>query len=384
MTPNASPTTLFFIAGEASGDLHTANLVQELKKIRPTIRFCGLGGPRMREAGVEILFELTKLAAVGFVDVMRKYHKFHKVFHNTLEEVKKIRPAAVVLTDFPGFNLRFAQQIKKCGIPVIYYISPQVWAWKKDRIHTIPKVVDKMLVILPFEKNIYVDPAMQVDFVGHPLVDEVKPSADKDVLKKEFGLAPDQKVITLLPGSRKGEVTKILPIMAQTAELLSAKIPDCTFLIAKTACLQEHLYTTVLKRHSFKHTIIEGRSYDCFSVSDFALVKSGTSTLEATILGIPYVLIYHVSSLTYLIGRCFVTIPFLGIANIIAGRKIIEEFIQHAAEPAKIASYVHDVLRDENKIQTIKRDLRSVTDMITTPNASANAARSVIAFLDEK
>jgi lipid-A-disaccharide synthase len=377
------PLRLFFIAGEASGDLHTANLVRELKKIRPDIRCVGLGGPRMRAAGVEILFELTQLAAVGFVDVVKKYHKFHDAFHDALDQVKALRPTAVVLTDFPGFNLRFAKEVKQLGIPVVYYISPQVWAWKKDRINSIPKIVDKMLVILPFEKNIYTDPAMQVEFVGHPLVDEVKPSKDREALKKEFGLASYKTVISLLPGSRKGEVTKILPIMAKTAALLSTRMPGCMFLVAKTAGLDQAMYNCVLRKATFAYKFVEGRVYDCFSVSDFALVKSGTSTLEATIIGVPYVLIYHVSLLTYLIGRLCVTIPYLGIANIIAGKKIIEEFIQHDAEPEKIAAFVHATLSDQKKIAEIKKELKAVKTTISTPHASRNAAQAVLDLIDK-
>ena len=378
----AGPVTLFSMAGEASGDLHTANLVRELKKIRPDIQCVGFGGPRMRAAGVGVIFELTQLAAVGFVDVVKKYHKFHDAFHNALEHVRALQPAAVVLTDFPGFNLRFAKEVKQLGIPVIYYISPQVWAWKKDRVRSIPHYVDKMLVILPFEKEIYSDPRMQVEFVGHPLVDEVKPSKDTDALKKEFNLTAFKTVISLFPGSRKGEVTHILPIMTKTAASLSAVMPGSIFLIAKTACLDQNLYDRPLHNVPFAFKIVENRPYDCLAVSDFALVKSGTSTLEATIMGVPYVLIYHVSLLTYLIGRVCVTIPFLGIANIIAGKKIIQEFIQHDAVPEKITPYVHKLLSDQARLAEVKENLAAVKAMISTPHASQKAAQAVVDFIN--
>lgn len=377
-----TPQTLFFIAGEASGDTHTAHVVHELKKMNPAIRCCGLGGRHMRDAGVEIFFELTKLAAVGLTDVLIKYHKFHKVFHDALARVREIKPDAVILTDFPGFNLRFAREVKKLGIPVIYYISPQVWAWKKDRIHSIPKIVDKMLVILPFEKDIYIDPSMEVEFVGHPLIHQVKASADKDTLKKEFSLSAET-VISLLPGSRKAEVAKILPVMAQTACEIKKRIPVAQFVIVKTPNLSQALYDDILQAYNCEYIFIEDRTYDAFAVSDFSLVKSGTSTLEATIAEVPYCLIYKVTLGTYVFARYVIKIAFLGLANIIAGKKIIEEFIQQDADPKKIARHVCETLENPEQLTALKNNLRAVKDILECPNASHKAAQSILVFLEK-
>lgn len=374
-------TTLFFVAGEASGDRHTAEVITHIKQQRPDISCVGLGGEHMKNAGTEIFFNLPTIAAVGIVEVLLKYHLFHKVFHDALQKVDELKPAAVILTDFPGFNLRFAKEMKKRNIPVIYYVSPQVWAWKKKRIHTIPKIVDKMLVLFPFEERLYTDPNMEVEFVGHPLVHQVTPSASKEVLRKEFKIADEKKVILLMPGSRRAEVKRIFPIMKKAVMLLSEDDPDLHILIAKSPLVTDELFSRELSKAQFPYTLIEDRPYDCFAAADFGLIKSGTSTLEATVMGLPYILIYSANVLTYLIARAVVTIPFLGLANIIAGKEIVPEFLQYNAKPRSIAECARSLMQDPEKIEIMKKEMEKVRTKLGTGDASRNAASAILSHL---
>ena len=376
--------TLFFIAGEASGDKHTADLIRELKQRAPDIRYCGLGGTHMAAEGCEIFYDLTRLAVVGLIEVLKKLHRFKKIFNDALKKVKELRPQAVILTDFPGFNLRFAKAVKALGIPVIYYVSPQVWAWKRKRIYSIPKIVDKMLVILPFEKDLYSHSSMAVDFVGHPLVHQVVPSNSREALRSEFGIPQDSTVILLFPGSRKAEVRRILPILHETASLLHKQIAQAYFVIAKSPSIPAAYFNRSLGKKDIPFTVIEGRPYDAFTLADFGLIKSGTSTLEASIAGLPYVLIYVAHPITYWVGRLLVKIDFLGLANIIAGRRVIPEFIQHEAKPHKIAAAVTELLRNKEQLTEMKAALTEVRHSLGTENAAVNAAEAVLEFIGRK
>jgi len=372
---------IFLIAGELSGDLHGALLVRELKKINPDLRFYGLGGKAMEGEGVQTLFDLPSVAALGLGDVLRQYFLFRKIFHNALDAVfGKIKPDLIILIDYPGFNIRFAKKIKQ-RIPILYYISPQVWAWGKRRIKTIAKHVSKMLVFLPFEAAVYEGSGMPCEFVGHPLIDLVKPSKSPRELKDLWRLH-GKKVISLLPGSRHHEVHRILPVMLQACGRIAQTFPDAIFLLAESRTLSPELYTEILKTSPVPIQRLRDETYNLLSVSDFALVTSGTATLETAISLTPFVLLYKADPLTYFLGKNLVRLPYLGLANVIAGEKIIPEFIQKDADPSKIADTALHLIQNEGARSKIIRDLEKVRKSLGAPGAVSRAAKAVLKLLE--
>jgi lipid-A-disaccharide synthase len=375
-----SQRKIFLIAGEASGDSHGAHLVRELKKLDPGFAFYGLGGKAMEREGVNIFFDLPSIAAIGLGDVLRQYFLFRKIFYQTLRRVlDEIRPDAVVLIDYPGFNLRFAKRINR-RIPVLYYISPQVWAWGSRRIKTIARVVDRMLAILPFEVEVYRKSGLDCRFVGHPLIDLVRPSKPTESLKKEWALE-GSPVISLLPGSRESEVRRILPVLLISAERLKERFPQASFILGETGHLPVGLYDTLLSASRLRPLRVRNRMYDALAVSDFALVASGTATLETAILMVPFLIVYKTAFSTYFLGRRLIRIPYIGLANVLAGKKIVPEFIQHEADPVKIARETEKLLRDPAARQEMVKALREVRDSLGEPGASERAARLVFEFI---
>lgn len=374
---------IFLIAGELSGDLHGALLVREIKKIRPDLRFYGLGGKAMEAEGVQILFDLPSVAALGLGDVLKQYFVFRKIFYNALDQVfNRIRPDLIILIDYPGFNIRFAKKIKR-RIPVLYYISPQVWAWGKRRIKTIAKHTDKMLVFLPFEVKVYEGSGMPCEFVGHPLVDLVKPSRSLQGLKDAWQLNR-KKVVGLLPGSRHHEVRRILPVMLRACARIAQALPEAVFLLAESRTLPPELYEKILRETSVPVKRLRDETYNLLAVSDFALVTSGTATLETAISMTPFALLYKTDPLTYFLGKNLVRLPYLGLANVIAGRKIIPEFIQNDADPVKIAdTALHLILDEEARIKTLE-ELQSVREALGRPGAVGRAAQAVLKLLENR
>ncbi len=379
----SNSATFFLIAGEPSGDSRGAELVHALKNENPNFQFIGLGGPKMEAEGVKLLFDMTSISALGFGDVLRQYFKIRGIFYNALKHVRQIKPDAIILIDYPGFNLRFAKKINR-RIPIFYYVSPQIWAWGMRRIHTIRRVVSHMLVFFQFEEALYKKAGVPVTWVGHPLLDSVKPSKSKPELKKEFGIEENKTVISLLPGSRETEVKRILPVMLESADLIKKEIPNVIFLVSESGNVSEKVYHFPLNSYSGKITVkkIGNRMYDLLAISDFALVTSGTATLETTILQIPYVLLYKTARSTYAIGKQLVRVSFLGIANIIAGRKMIPEFIQHEANPQKIAAEVISILKDSGRKLKMLADLKEVKQKLGPASASARAAKRITALLN--
>jgi lipid-A-disaccharide synthase len=376
----------FLIAGEASGDYHGSQLVTELKKEFPDAQFQGLGGAQMAACGVSLLHDLTREAVLGLGDVLRKYFLFRKLFNQALKAVETFRPDAIILIDYPGFNLRFAKKIAK-RIPVIYYISPQIWAWAGNRIHEIKKNVNHMLVFFDFEKEIYEQAGVPVTWVGHPLVGQVKPSKLRTELREEWlGKQSDNiKAVALFPGSRETEVSRILPEMLKTAKLVAEQRKDTSFFLCESNTLSESLYDEILSDANldFKVKKMRNRVYDIFFACDFGMVSSGTATLEAALASIPFVILYKTAWSTFFLGRRLVTIPFIGLVNVVAGRKIVPEFIQHEIKTETIAHEAKYLLDHQDLREKMILDLKGVQSKLG-PDGAAHRAAAAIAELFSK
>ncbi len=372
---------IIIVAGEASGDMRAAELVNALKSLSSDIQFSGVGGDCMQKAGVELFEHITSLAVIGISEVIKNLGRIKKVFEHTLAEIDRIKPNAVVLVDYPGFNLRLASELKKRHIKVIYYVSPQVWAWRQGRIHTIKKIVDRMLVFFPFEKELYAKFGMNVDYVGHPLVDEISAKGGPasgwqspvDILQS-IGLSSQERItIGLLPGSRHKEVDRHLPAMLEAAQKLYSKNNNYQFLLLKASTIERSSLENLIPP-SLPLKIFEGNPYAAINAIDAAIVASGTATLETGLLGKPMVIIYKTSWITYAIAKNVIKIPYIGLVNVVAGKKIVPELIQNDCNPENIATHVEDILKNKEIVE----ELRKVKTALGEPGASLRAAQIVL------
>ncbi len=372
---------LVFVAGETSGDIHAAHLIAELKKADPSLTFSGLGGPRMLEEGAELLCDMTEQAVVGFVEVIRHYPRIRKIFHQLLEYVDSVRPAAVVLVDYPGFNLRLAKELKRRGIKVIYYISPQVWAWKEGRVKQIKRDVDLMLVLFPFERDFYARHGVNARCVGHPLVDQVQAGRTKREVLDSLGLAEDRLTVGILPGSRDKEVRTMLPAMLEAARILNASFFNIQFVLFKAPGIAFPLPDSAIKTRLRSAAIVAGDIHNALNACDVCMVTSGTATLETALLKKPMAVVYKTSLLTYLLARLFVKIPDIALVNVVAGKRIVPECLQKEATGEHIAMELRAILTDETRIASIKTGLERVRELLGEPGASRRAARAILEFL---
>lgn len=371
------------VAGEASGDLHGSHLVKALRELQPDLKFSGLGGALMEGAGVKIHEDLTRFAVVGFWEVLKHFKHFKQVFKKILNKIKETSPAAVILIDYPGFNLRLAREIKKLGLPtkVIYYISPQVWAWKESRIKLIREVCDQMLVILPFEKEFYARRGMTVEFIGHPILDSLRTTQSGPDFLCLIGFSSQYPTIGLLPGSREKEIEKILPVMLETAKILYAQNNRLQFLLMKAKTVRLSQLEEISNRYTLPLRVIGDQTYNGINASDVCMVTSGTATLETAILQKPMVVVYKTSFLTWLLAKCLIKTPWIGLVNVVAGKKIVPERVQFDATPKKIAREVKSIYTDKKKIAEIKSELQKVKESLGAPGASRRAAEAVIKIL---
>ncbi len=384
---------IVIVAGETSGDMHAAHLVDAIKKIDPSVRFSGLGGPQMKECGVDIYFDLTQIAVVGFFEVLKHYSEFKKVFDDILKKIKETKPDAVILVDYPGFNLRLAKAIRQAKIPtkIIYYISPQVWAWKANRVFQIKKNVDKMLVLFKFEVDFYKRFGMDVDFVGHPLIDIVQPSVSKEDFLRSIGFEDYKFTVGLLPGSRRKEVEKHLPVMLKAAALLKKDFPMLQCLIMKAPGIDvgnpsnnekpENSTSEAKKKSPSFFKIIENNTYNAINACDACMVTSGTATLETAVLQKPMVVMYKTSFLTWVIAKLLIKIPNIGLVNVVAGKRIVPECVQFDATGEKIATEIKRILSDDLKRNEIRRNLIAVKDSLGPGGAADRAAGKILAIL---
>ena len=374
---------IVIIAGEASGDMHGAHLINHLKEISPEIEISGLGGKLMQTAGAEIYYNLVNLAVIGFFEVLQNLSKFKGAFKLLLTKIDQKKPDAVILIDYPGFNLKIAREIKKRGIPIIYYISPQVWAWGQGRLKTIKKLVDIIIVVFKFEEELYQKEGINVYFAGHPLMDMVKSGGFKEAICAEHHLDENSLSIALMPGSRENEIKRILPVMLDTALMLHEDNNQSQFIVVKSPSVAESVYTQILSRHRAPARLIENSTYDILEIADFALICSGTATLEAAIMQTPMVIIYKVSFATWLCVRNLIKIPYIGLVNIVAGEKIVPEFVQFNARPDIIYKACKQIIYDKDKKEEMIEGLKKVKNSLGEPGASRRAAEAVISFLNQ-
>lgn len=371
---------ILIIAGEASGDLNASCLIESLKEINPSLNILGVGGELMRQAGADIFYDIKDISVIGLFDVLKKLPKFLALKKVILQKITKENIGAIILVDFSGFNLRLAKSINK-RIPVIYYVSPQIWASRQGRIETIRKFIDKMIVLFKFEEEFYKKHGIDVDFVGHPLLDIVKPQGPRQNLLSQQGLSDVKLTISLLPGSRKSEVENILPVMLRAAALILKELPETQFLIAKSKNVDWPFYNKNIGLLKNNLRIIEGKTHDCLNASEFALVASGTATLETAILEKPFCIIYKMGILNYLLYRPQVKVPYIGMVNIVAGEKIVPEFIQFQALPERIAQEAVRILRAPQEKTRMVNKLRRIKTVLGEKGAPGRAAHIILQFL---
>jgi lipid-A-disaccharide synthase len=369
---------IFIIAGEASGDMHGANLAEAIKSMDGSVQILGVGGKKMQEAGVEILYNIVDLAVVGFIEVVKYYKKFKEIFENLLKKIEIERPDAVILIDYPGFNLRLAKKLKQKNIYVIYYISPQIWAWGKERIKVIKETVDKMIVVLKFEEDLYKKYNVDVSFVGHPLIDAVKVHLSKKDFLRSCHLSNELKTIALLPGSREKEVERILPISIRTAEIINNNLKNIQFIILRSPSIKQKVFDECLKKTNLHIKIIKDKTYDGINASDLVIAASGTATLETAILNKPVIILYKLSFPTWFIIRCLLRIRNVGLVNIVARKLIMPEFIQFKAIPRRIAHQAIDMLTNKQRIAKMNKDLANLRELLGSPGASRRTAKIIL------
>lgn len=374
---NNKTKKILIIAGEESGDMRAAPLVRAIKHYAPGTRFVGIAGDRCRAEGVKTFTDIRDLAVIGFIEVIKNFSRLKKVFDHTLLMAREEKPDLAILVDYPGFNLRLAAELKRLDIKVIYYVSPQVWAWKASRVKIIKAVVDRMMVLFPFEKDFYAKHQYTADFVGHPLLDEVHAGKDAPTFKASLGLDSKATVIGLLPGSRINEITRLLPVMYAAATALRRKDPRLQFVLLQAKTISDELLNRYA-RLAPKGLKITREYYNGLNVTDFCIVASGTATLETGIMGKPMVVVYKTAWLTSVIVRIVIRIKNVSLVNIVAGKKIVEELIQENATPTKIVKAISRLIDSPAKTLEQRKELAALRSKLGNPGASQRAAKVVV------
>lgn len=374
---------VLIVAGEASGDLHGANLVKAVSRLAPEVRFLGIGGERLRRAGTELLAHSSELAVVGIAEVLTKLRSISRALRLVKTTLTREELDLAVLIDFPDFNLRVATHLKRHGVPIVYYISPQIWAWREWRIRKIKRLVDRMVVILPFERAFYRERGMDVTFVGHPLLDTVKPRWSRGEFLERLGIDPKRRVVGLFPGSRDHEVRRLLPVMLEAASRMVHDLPNLRFLVSVAPDIPRRVVEGLVKLSRFPVDLVDRAPYDVMAASDLLLVASGTVTLEAAILNTPMVILYKVSSLTYWIGRMMARVPHIGLVNLVAGKPVAPELIQAEASSERAAREALSILTERERSCAMKSGLAAVREKLGASGASERAARVVLELMAE-
>ena len=365
---------VFFVAGESSGDMHGAHVIAALRALDPAIECEGLGGTRMTEAGMRLRFDLAGMAIMGFVEVVKKLRFMRRLLNETADHLIATKPDCLVLVDYPGFNIRLAERVHDAKIPIVYYISPQVWAWKAGRVQQLARLVRKMLVILPFEEPLYRDVGVDCTYVGHPLLDHV----DTKRPSEAYG---EGMVIGLLPGSREQEIRRILPVMLEVARGIRERYPDARFVAPCVDVDREAQIREAAQAFPLETTV--GGAYDVLRGARFCMVASGTATVETALFGVPMVVMYKVAPMTYWLARWFVRVEHIGMVNILAGRRIVPEFIQQDATASEVLPRVLELIEDGPARERMVSDLAEVRAALGGPGASKRAAEQILEVAKE-
>lgn len=368
---------VFISAGEASGDLHLAGLVSELKKLDPGIDFRGLGGDRLIATGASIDFHVSDLAAMGFTEVLRKYPFFRKVLRAISDQFESDPPDAAILVDYPGMNFRFAERLNRLGIPTVYYILPQVWAWHRSRIKKMQRWNAKLVSILPFEPEFFSEHGLEVEYYGHPLVDLVRPETAAEEFRDSVGVNETEELIAVLPGSRVQEVCRILPPALSSLEIAREKLGSIRAFCRPVDRKQNDLYQRIIDNSASRAEVFNGNLYDLLQAADLTLVASGTATLEAAICKSPAIVLYRTSFLSYIIAKNLVRVDSIALANLITGEKIYPELIQSDVNPQRIAQEIISLLEEPGRRERMKARIEPVSSLLGEGNAYAKAAKSI-------
>jgi lipid-A-disaccharide synthase len=374
---------ILLVAGEVSGDLHGSHLIEAIQRIDPEIQFFGLGGEGLERAGMKLLYHSQSLSVVGITEVLLKLRPILKALRGLKESLDREKPGLVILIDFPDFNLRLAKIAHRRGIPILYYISPQVWAWRPKRIKLIARLVRKMIVLFPFEVPFYEAAGVDVEWIGHPLLDIVKPTLSQEKAFQQFGLDPKRRTVALLPGSRMHEVERLLPPLLASACLLRKEIPDLQFVIPLAPGIPKTILSSWMENISVPVKVVEGFTYDVMNLSELLIAASGTATLEGAILGKPMVIIYKVSLPSYWIARALIRVDHIGLVNLVAEKEIAPELIQKDVNPRRIADEAFRILRDPILSRKMVESMGEVRQKLGEPGAAQRAAHIVLSLMKE-
>ena len=380
---NKDEPHFLIIAGEASGDIHGASLVQALLEKYPKARFTGMGGVRMRDAGVQTLFGIERMGTVGLVEILSEFGHYFGVYRALRREIGSNKYTAVILIDYPTLNLRLAKYSRRHHCPVFYFISPQVWAWRKGRIKDIRQSVHKMFVILPFEEKMYQEAGVDAEFLGHPFIDIVHPTRSREENIEKFALDPDKKIVGLLPGSRMNEINSLLDEMLGAAVKIKNELGQCQFLLPIAESIDPALIRQRLGDNPLDIKILTGETYNVMNTCDALIIASGSATLEAGIIGCPMVIIYKLKPLTYWLALMLINTPFYGLVNIVAEESVAPELIQREANANNIASEILKILKNPEYCQEVRNRLSLVRKNLGRPGVMKAVAASMAESLSK-
>ncbi|MEE9182408.1 MAG: lipid-A-disaccharide synthase [candidate division NC10 bacterium] len=374
---------IFIVAGEASGDLHGADLTRALLTLDPEVTILGMGGGQMRRAGVKILVDAGELAAVGITEALSRFVALTRTFQQLRRALASEHPSLLILIDFPDFNFWLARASRRIGIPVLYYIGPQVWAWRKGRIRTLKRLVEKMLIIFPFEEALYREAGVPVTFVGHPMLDRLRDVPTRDEARRQMGCDASDLIVGLLPGSREGEVRHHLPVLIKAVAQIAQAKPEAQFLLAVAESLSPRLTESLLQGSDTCIRTLRGQTYQVMRAADLLITASGTATLEAGLLGTPMIIIYRVSRLSWWAGRLLVDVPSIGMVNLVAGKRVVPELLQRDLTPERVAKTAVELLHSPTALGAIREDLQEIRGRLGEEGASQRAAQEVLKTLQE-
>ncbi len=373
---------VLIVAGEASGDMHAAHLVRRVHAKNPAVAFSGIGGPRMREAGVDIRIDAGRLAVVGLVEVLRHWPDIKAALRSMRTALRQERPDLLILVDYPEFNLRLARTARELGIPVLYYISPQVWAWRRYRVRRIRQDVDLMAVVFPFEQEFYRRHGVQARFVGHPLLEHAVPRPDRASARRRLDLPADATVVGLFPGSRHSELRRLMPLLLDTARRLHAHRPGLRFLLPVAPTLRRSDIETYTRQGPpIPLTLTDGGSGEAIAACDLIATASGTATLEIGLHQVPMVIVYRIAPLSYGLLRHLVHLEHIGLCNIVAGRRVVPELLQGEATPARLTAELERILDDPAEAERMRHELGTLKDRLGTPDDADRIENVVLEML---